>query len=106
MWGALLSQREAPKPTQAPRPNEMDQPGSLPSWAEQSCKMLVRKGIYHLMLWFFYWRGRREGEVQVSRKVVMSSWEIMFNKHMDREKGVRDGKQGISFWDIYLRLCM
>lgn len=42
----------------------------------------------------------------MSRKVVMSSWEIMFNKHMDREKGVRDGKQGRSFWDIYLRLRM
>lgn len=65
--------------------------------------MVMGKGIY-LMLWFFYWRERREGEIQGSRKVVMSSWEIMLNKHMDTEKGVRDGKQGRSFLDIYLRL--
>lgn len=84
----------------------MNPPGSRPSWAEYSCKMVVGKGIYYLMLWFFYWRGRREGEIQGSTKVVISSSEMMFNKHMDMEKGVRDEKQGRSLWDIYLRLCM
>ena len=38
--------------------------------------------------------------------MVMSSLEMMFNKHIDMEKGVRDEKQGRSLWDIYLRLCM
>lgn len=59
MWGALLSQREAPKPTQAPRPKEMNQPGSWPSWAEYSHKWSWAREY----TWCFgSFIGKREGK--------------------------------------------
>lgn len=90
----------------------MNQPGSSAKLGRIFSQMVIGKG-YTTVLWFFLLE-EREGEIQRSRKVVMSSWEIMFNKHMDREKGVRDGKQRqISSWtfiqgyaqDTVCRVC-